>query len=291
MRDSSTASAPSVRPETSPGACRVARLDFDPARDGFAFRNHFVWTEKDLRTLAASLRPISTVTVALTGAAGGAVGGRLLGAVLGGGLGAVLGGVGIGDALVRAVARRWPSFGLCGGMALAAAERWPAAGRVPTSELRPDFLRPLLRRRQETTLRASLAQFARLWARVRFDPTGAAEAPFADALRRELDRVEHRLAAGRPALLGLVGDAPDPFALHQVVAFGMERHGPLTATLSVYDPNAPGRTRHVHTAPGAVLGRTAISTDLPTGPTADGRVHISSRLGHLAHVFVVDVPV
>ena len=271
---------------TAPASSVV--LDFDPARDGFSFANRFEWTDADLDALSAALRPVAALPFTVGGAAGGRLGGT---ALAGGAVGAGLG-WGLGGALVRATARRWSSFGLCGGMALAAIERWPAP-QLATSELRREPIRALLRRRQETTLRASLGRFARYWALVRFVPGTTPHAPLADALAAELDRVEATLRAGRPALLGLVGDAPDPFALHQVAAFAIDRIGPLDATLRVYDPNAPGQTRTVTTGgaqtAGAGAGRTAISTDMPTGRRTDGRVHVSTRPGHLSHLFVIDV--
>ena len=274
------------RPAAAPTS--AVALDFDPARDGFSFPNRFEWTDADLASLSAGLRPLAALPFALGGAAGGRLGGT---AVAGGAVGAGLG-WGVGDALVRSVARRWSSFGLCGGMALAAIERWPARGRLATSELQREPIRALLRRRQETTLRASLGRFARYWALVRAVPGATPHAPLADALAAELDRAEATLRAGRPALLGLVGDAPDPFALHQVAAFGIDRTGRLDATLRVYDPNAPGQTRTITTGGAQPAGaggrRTTITTDLPTGRRADGRVHISTRPGHLSHLFVID---
>ncbi|WP_420456855.1 hypothetical protein [Rubrivirga sp.] len=265
-------------------ATRRVSLDFDPARDGFSFGNRYTWTDDDLGVLAAKLRAASALPVTLGAGLGGAVSGPVGGAV-GLAVGAALGRAGLGDGIVRSVARRWSTFGLCGGMALAAIERWPQGpGAVATADLKPEPLRALLRRRQERTLRASLPRFAGWWLRALASPNPDG---WADALRRELDRVEARLGAGRPALLGLVGDAPDPFALHQVVAFGVERRGPLAATLSVYDPNAPGQTRTVTTAPTSP-GRASIATTLPTGRAASGRAHISTRPNHLAHVFVID---
>ena len=270
-------------PRPAPPETSAVALDFDPARDGFSFPNRFAWTDADLASLSAALRPLAALPFAL----GGAVGGRLGGTALAGGaVGAGLG-WGLGDALVRATARRWSSFGLCGGMALAAVERWPARGRLATSELQREPIRALLRRRQETTLRASLGRFARYWALVRAVPGATPHAPLAGALAAELDRVEATLRSGRPALLGLVGDAPDPFALHQVAAFGIDRAGRLDAVLRVYDPNAPGQTRTITTG-GVGAGRTSISTDMPTGRRADGRVHVSTRPGHLSHLFVID---
>ena len=267
-------------------AVRRHVLDFDPARDGFSFANRFEWTEGDLRALTASLRPVAALSVAASAAAGGGVAARGRGGVAGALAGGALGWVGGGDGLVRAAARRWPSFGLCGGMALAAVERWPRRGRLATGELEKGPIRALLRRRQEATLRASLAQFARYWALVRFVPGATPDAPLAGALGAELDRVEETIRDGRPVLLGLVGDAPDPFALHQVVAFGIERRGRLDATLDVYDPNAPGQTCHVTTSAGRP-GRTAIWTDMPTGPRPGGGFHVSTRPNHLSHVFAI----
>lgn len=267
---------------------RLVTLDFDPARDGFSFPNRYTWTDDDLSTLATRLRGLSSVPVALGAGLGGIVSGPL-GGLAGLSVGAVLGRAGLGDGIVRSIARRWSTFGLCGGMALAAIERWPRSeGAAPTADLRPGPLRALLRRRQERTLRASLSRFAGWWLRALAarDPDG-----WSGAVETELDRIEATLTEGRPALVGLVGDAPDPFALHQVVVFGIDRRGPLDSTLDVYDPNAPGHTRAITTSPGTRPGRASISTTLPTGRSATtGRAHISTRSGRLAHLFVIDLP-
>lgn len=267
-----------LHPESAP-----LLLDFDPRRDGFSFGNQYTWTDADLDLLSRRLRPLSSVPVALSAALGGAASGArggLAALVAGAGLGRL----GAGNGLVRAVAQRWPTFGLCGGMALAAIERWPARD-VSTSELIQEPLRPLLRKRQERTLRASLPRFAMWWVRARASsgPDG-----WAGPLGQELDRIEASLRAGRPALVGLVGDAPDPFALHQVVAFGLDRRGPLDSTISIYDPNAPGQTRTIITSASDRSGGSAISTTIPTG-LRNGRAHISTRPHHLAHLFVIDV--
>jgi len=172
-------------------------------------------------------------------------------------------------------------------MALSAIERWPGTDRVPTSALKPEPMRALLWRRQQQTLDVSLATFARFWMRVRFVPGNVPHAPFSEDLSRQLDRIQQTLAGGRPALVGLVGDAPDPFALHQVVVFGIERRGDLSATLSVYDPNAPGLTRHIVTRPAPEPGRTCLTTDMPTGPMSTGRCHISTLAGELSHLFQI----
>ena len=263
-------------------------LPFDPSRDGYSFRNAFTWTETDLSILSTRYRQLASGAVGLVGAVGGGLVGGVVGGLVGGGAAGAFGRAGVAEGLLRAAARKWPGFGLCGGMALSAIERWPGTGRVPTSALKPEPMRALLWRRQQQTLDASLSTFARFWVQVRWSPGNVPYAPFVEDLRRQLDRIQQTLAGGRPALVGLVGDAPDPFALHQVVVFGIERRGDLSATLSVYDPNAPGKTRHIVTRPAPTPGRTSLTTDMPTGPTNGGRCHISTRAGELSHLFQID---
>ncbi len=260
-------------------------LAFDPARDGFSFTNSFAWTEDDLDHLSRRLRPLSALALAGAGAAGGRLAGRKAsgaGAIVGGGVGAA----GLGDGIVRGIAQRWRSFGLCGGMALAAVERWPARGRVATASLAKEPLRSLLRRRQAETLRVSLGRFMALWTRARLD--GSAHPPLAKAMAASVEHAARVIEGGRPVVLGLVGDAPDPTRNHQVVAFGVERGAASgEATFHVYDPNAPGLTRFIHTARLASdPRRTDVSTDIPTGPTARG-FRISTRPGWLATILVV----
>ena len=274
-------------PTSTTAAPLTVRLDFDPARDGFSFRNTFTWTDADLASLGGAVRTLALALFALAGGIGGLVAGRKRAGLAGAAAGALAGRVGGSEAVVRGIAQKWPTFGLCGGMALTAIERWPhRPGTLATSELTPGPMRALLRKRQERTLRASLPRFAGWWLRARAarDPDGWA------AIKGELDRIAERLSSGHPALLGLVGDAPDPFALHQVVAFGIDRRGPLDATVEVYDPNAPGQTRTVTVAPSEQPGRAVVTTSLPTGRRPDGRCHISTCAGRLAHVFVIDMP-
>jgi hypothetical protein len=264
-------------------------LPFEPSRDGYAFRNAFTWTETDLKFVSQRYRQLASGAVGLVGALGGGLAGGVLGGLAGGGAAGALGRAGVGEGLVRAAVQQWSGFGLCGGMAITAIERWPGTDRVPTSQLKAQPMRALLWRRQKQTLDASLATFAWFWVRVRFVPGNVPFAPFPEDLCRQLDRIQQTLQAGRPALVGLVGDAPDPFALHQVAVFGIERRGALSATLSVYDPNAPGRTRHIVTRSAPTPGRIALTTDMPTGPTSTGRSHISTRAGELSYLFQIDV--
>lgn len=275
-------------PESLPsGPVAPARrrvLPFDPRRDGFAFPNTFRWTAADLDHLGRELRPLlQGLAIAVPAAVGAGLRGRR-GLVAGAGLGALAGLLRVPEAGVARIARRWSSFGLCGGMALAAAERWPHRGAgLETAALQPSFVRALLRRRQAAALRAAWPQFLRWWLRAlaaRGEPLAAA----AD-LEAEVDRLRARLDAGRPAVVGLAGDAPDPFSLHQVVAFGYEEEGAVT-TFLVYDPNAPGRTRHLRAW--TADGRAHVATDLPTGPKGRRGYHIHRTPGRVAMLFAVE---
>lgn len=270
---------------TSPSGTAL-RLDFDPARDGFGFVNLFAWTPPDLDFLADQLRLVATGTsVALPTAAAALAGGPVAGLALGG----VLAGGGFGKALVRGVAQRWATFGLCGGMAQAAIDRWPNRGGLPTADLERDALRALLRRRQADTLRASLGRFLKHWVAFKTRPDYSPHPPLEAELRHELARIRASLEAGRPALLGLVGDAPDPFGNHQVACFGLEDAGDgdrLDVTLQVYDPNSPGRTLHIR-AQNPQPGRIALTTDLRTG-WRNGRALVSTEPGTIGFLFVIE---
>jgi hypothetical protein len=273
-------------------AATACELPFDPARDGFAFPNHFVWSEEDVDHLTAELTGVlAGGGGALAGAAGAIAGGRralVPAAVAGAVLAAIL-----GHGLVRRFTRHWPEFGLCGGMATAAVERWPTDGGVATSKLARDDIRDLLRRRQYRTLRSAGARFVWYWLGTRLLGGPSLAPPFGAALVREVETARLRIDAGRPVILGLVGDAPDPFEMHQVVAFGYREvpaPGPgsesvVATRFDVYDPNAPGERRHV--TAGITGDRTNITTDLPTGPRRRG-FHLSTVQGRLGMVFVVD---
>ncbi len=263
----------------------TVRLDFDPARDGFGFANGFRWTEPDLAHLARMLRALALPLAAAGPAVGAATTGGAAGLLTGAAAGLGLARLGAGDGLVRAVARRWTTFGLCGGMALTAKERWELRARAgastPTAVLHAAGVRRLLWRQQERTLRAAAPDFLRRWLVARLGRSS----PGPD-VQRQWVRARAALEAGHPVLLDLVGDAPDPFAQHQVLAFGYGGSAEA-GTLVVYDPNAPGEERHVHFT--AFGDRARITTDIPTGPGSDGSVHVHREAGHLAGFFVIEV--
>jgi len=211
-------------------------LAFDPRRDGFAFANAFSWTPADTVELARWLRAVSVpLALALVGGAASASGGRR-GAAVGAGAGACLGVAGLADGLVGAVARRWATFGLCGGMALTAAERWRLGTEPATASLQAGPLRALLWRQQRRTLVAAGPAFAASWLRLRFPGNDASR-----TLAATWTACTKVLASGRPVVIGLAGRAWDPAAMHQVLAFGL-REEAAARTLLVYDPNVPGVT-------------------------------------------------
>ena len=285
---------PAVTPLTSPppsAATHRARvLAFDPARDGFSFSNRFLWTADDLGHLAAGLRPLTAgLSMALPALLGGAARGKK-GALGGLALGSGLAAARSDGKLVEWLAQRWPQFGLCGGMAHVAIERWPGAGRLATAALQKPHVRPLLRRRQEKTIREAGATYARYWLPMRTGLAPMPHPPFGAALLREYVSIRVRIDSGRPALLHLVGDARDPFANHQVVGFGYRDHADRAGgVLLVYDPNAPGQTRHISIGVQADdPGQCDVTTDIPTGPRAS-RDAISRVPGRIGMVFTTPV--
>lgn len=258
-----------------------ARLEFDPTRDGFSFPNAFRWTETDLDFLSRWLRPVAAPVAAALPAVGATATGGWRGFGAGLGLGLGLAGLGVGTGLVRGVAQRWPTFGLCGGMALVAAQRWPNRVGLATAELQPEPMRRMLWRQQAETLRASGATFLRLWLKAR----AAGQPTLGREVLAEWRTIRARIDAGRPVVLGLVGDAPDLFAQHQVLAYGYAGADDR-GTITVYDPNRPGEEKQIAFT---VVGEHArITTDLPVGPTASGH-HVSTRPGRLDAFFGVDV--
>jgi hypothetical protein len=95
--------------------------------------------------------------------------------------------------------------------------------------------------------------------------------PFGRAVLRQYVAVRVRIDSGRPALLHLVGDARDPFANHQVVAFGYRDHADRPGGVLPGDPS-----------------RCDVTTDIPTGPRAS-RDAISRVPGRIGMVFTTPV--
>lgn len=134
--------------------------------------------------------------------------------------------------------------GLCGGMCFAAADRFLEGVTVPTDQVAPAPGTPLFReiaRRQLDSLHWLVAMPLRFWStsvRVRLGWWSAQDQV------REWRAIRADLAAGRPAMLGLVRAAQvNPFSVtvnHQVLGFAAEAER-AEATIRIYDPNHPGR--------------------------------------------------
>ncbi len=265
-----------------PVSSKSALLDFDPNRHGFGFANVFTWTEEDVDTLAAELSPIlKGVSIGFPMLLGRKLAGRP-GLATGLLIGMILSKSSLSRTLVRGLARQWPTFGLCGGMALLTKERWERKSSNLTTGLQRESLRPILRLYQARTLRASWPRFLKYWIQAHAkDGVSSLE-----ELSQSVELARKEIDGGRLVVLGLVGDTPDPFAMHQVVAFGYEHHADVI-DFHVYDPNAPGRTRHIVVT--EKEGRARIETDLPTGPKKSGGYHISKTVGSFSMLFVVGV--
>lgn len=152
--------------------------------------------------------------------------------------------LGIGDA----------STGLCGGMALTARDLWAAGLVAPDGTTPPENgsrrFRALVRRQVQSLdwLRVPL-RYLDLQA-FRPDPPSCLarllrrEPPRVRAVLVEWPRIRRELAAGRPAVVGLVRTAgASPWRLtrnHQVLAWAWEET-PETITVRIYDPNHPRR--------------------------------------------------
>lgn len=140
--------------------------------------------------------------------------------------------IGIGDA----------SAGLCGGMAWYVRERFEAGLLIPSDTVAPANGSPLFRaivRRQMLSLDWLLVPL-RFWWMGAIGPERAARR----SRETEWPRVRADIDAGRLSMVGLVRHTSlNPLHLarsHQVLAYAYEMAGDAV-TLSVYDPNWPGR--------------------------------------------------
>lgn len=132
--------------------------------------------------------------------------------------------------------------GLCGGMALEARKAWLAGRTLPDDTAAPTGgpLAARLWRAQLVSLRLPLGPLRYLF--FQLPPLGPGRRRL--TLRRGLPRLRASLAAGRPALLGLVREISwDPRRVvqhHVVLGYGLDERPDGTAVVSVYDPNHAG---------------------------------------------------
>lgn len=212
----------------------MPKTAFDPQLHGFAFANSFVLTADERGKLIAGL------ATAIDGALGA------LGPL---GLAARIFGVRdkLAQLLVSAVPER---YGLCGGMAFAALDYFRAGRHAPRGTGPNDQppvgspLRLYLWHRLLESWAANGVTFLEWIARLHLLPVrwpfDAGPKALRDRSRDAWRMLKRSIDAGDPVPLGLVGEAPDPFLDHQVLAYGYEARTDLTGTIYVYDMNCPG---------------------------------------------------
>ena len=161
--------------------------------------------------------------------------------------------------------------GLCGGMAYAARQAWLAGEPLPDDRSAPvgGPLADRLWRAQLASMALPLGPLRYLWYQL---PAGGDRRRRRLTLTRGLPGVRRSLAAGRPALVGLVRAVSwDPRKLvehHVVLAYGLSESADGTAEVAVYDPNhstddtvrlvvAPDGTVH-HTGGARVVAFTVV---------------------------------
>lgn len=132
--------------------------------------------------------------------------------------------------------------GLCGGMAHAARQAWLAGTPPPDDEVAPSRgpLADRLWRAQLASLGLPLGPLRYLWFQL---PGVGDRRRHRLTLARGLPGVRRSLAAGRPALVGLVRPISwDPRRVvehHVVLAYGLTERADGSAEVAVYDPNHP----------------------------------------------------
>ena len=167
--------------------------------------------------------------------------------------------------------------GLCGGMAHEARRAWLAGRPLPADRAAPTGgpLADRLWRAQLASLRLPLGPLRYLL--FQLPPLEAARHRL--TLRRGLPGLRASLAAGRPALLGLVRvvswDPRQVVGHHVVLGYGLDERPDGTAEVAVYDPNHPGddtvrlrvaadgATTYSHRGP--VVAFTALRAGRPSG--------------------------
>lgn len=134
--------------------------------------------------------------------------------------------------------------GLCGGMAYTAGRAWLSGRPLPADTAAPvrGPLADRLFRAQLASLDLPLGPLRYLW----YQLPGVGDARrHRLTITRGLPGVRRSLAAGRPALLGLVRVVSwDPRKVvehHVVLGWGITDAADGTAEVAIYDPNHPGR--------------------------------------------------
>ena len=70
-------------------------------------------------------------------------------------------------------------------------------------------------------------------------PFGAGPRALRDRSLRNWNTLRQRIEAGQPTVIGLIGESPNPFLDHQVLAYGYDETGTSGGRIYVYDSNCP----------------------------------------------------
>ena len=218
--------------------------DFEPARDGFAFRNSWRFDDRERQVIRSLAEDASRDALRMLAPNRGSLLDRL----------------GVDEAIGRLASSTLPdSYGLCGGMAFAALDYFKSDAEIPRGAGPDDIptrstpegaaLRSYLWDRLIDSLEENLATFLAWMAMLHLVPSGwpfrGGRAWVLDESRSEWSALKEHLDAGEPRPLGLVGATRDPFNNHQVLACGYEEKS-TSGTIHLYDMNCPGRTSHIH---------------------------------------------
>lgn len=132
--------------------------------------------------------------------------------------------------------------GLCGGMAYEARRAWLAGEPLPPDTLAPAGgpLADRLFQAQLSSLALPAGPLRHLWFQLPPNDRGRREL----TVRHGLPDLRRSLAAGEPALLGLIRVVTwDPRKVvenHVVLGYTLDERADGTAEIAVYDPNHPG---------------------------------------------------
>lgn len=224
----------------------MSRTNFRPETDGFLFVNNWNLDQGELGSVRAAFDAAAVAAVALILVWFSVIGGIIIG-------------LGLGVVVAVWIANGSPlQYGLCGGMTFAALDYfrmgWVAPqgsgfGDQPTSPGPGAPLRAYLWQRLLDSLGGNASTFIGWMLVNNFVPTIA---PFGVVIvqggsgwlrsqtKGEWAKLKAHIDNDGPWPLALVASGIDPFACHQVLAYGYNDPGNGTGSLFIYDCNHPG---------------------------------------------------
>lgn len=207
---------------------------FKPEQHGFAFVNSWKFKPAERTEMRQTLVNSSDEA----------------GSSLAGNVGGLFGNM-IAPQLARWVDAATPDvYGLCGGMAFATADYFYAGkplprrrdyNDIPDSDSPTDKpLRDYLWRRQMESLGPNAPVLLSWMAMLHLPLPFAGPGYLLKRTREEFANLKTHLDINHPRPICLIGSSKSPFNNHQVLAIGYDDPGDGTATLYLYDMNAPG---------------------------------------------------